>query len=104
MCPASRRVRPFMPLTFTLLLLVIPWSTAGCGSGGETPMVSPADGGADACTGSKVQCVDSCVDTTTDPHNCGACGNTCPQGQLCSTGTCDFTCNGGTTQCGSLCV
>jgi hypothetical protein len=29
-----------------------------------------------------------CVDTASDPHNCGACGNACHQGMICVQGRC----------------
>jgi hypothetical protein len=39
-----------------------------------------------------------------DPEHCGACGNACLEGQLCSRGVCGNECSGGTLQCGDLCV
>ncbi|MBI4701343.1 MAG: SBBP repeat-containing protein [Deltaproteobacteria bacterium] len=44
------------------------------------------------------------MDTALDPANCGACGNACAQGELCSAGNCGLECAGGTTKCGSACV
>ena len=33
-------------------------------------------------------CQTSCVDLYSDPYNCGACGNVCPDGFVCSSGAC----------------
>ncbi|AGC42316.1 hypothetical protein MYSTI_00967 [Myxococcus stipitatus DSM 14675] len=48
------------------------------------------------------RCGDTCVDLTSASANCGACGVTCGEGQLCSEGAC--TCQAGTTACGGACV
>ncbi|MBI4702204.1 MAG: hypothetical protein HY744_13835, partial [Deltaproteobacteria bacterium] len=45
-----------------------------------------------------------CVDTQVNAANCGSCGNACPQGHVCSNGSCALVCAGGTTKCGSKCV
>jgi hypothetical protein len=48
-------------------------------------------------------CADGCeIDLTSDPLNCGACGNKCEAGQDCVAGAC--ICPLGTTRCGDECV
>jgi hypothetical protein len=45
------------------------------------PVCAPVDGGfacAPMCPPPEIQCNDVCVDPTTDPFNCGGCGNFCP--------------------------
>ena len=91
---------------------------ANCGSCGNACLA------AQSCVGGKcvIQCggVDGgpevfctpdggtayCANTQTDQANCGSCGNVCPQGQVCSGGTC--ACAPGLTQCpgdgGLVCV
>ena len=46
-----------------------------------------ADAGADACCNGTT-CGSACVDLTTDPNNCGACGNVCPATDTCVAGAC----------------
>jgi len=46
-------------------------------------------------------CEGTCVDTQTDPYNCGACGKTCTFGG-CVAGAC--SCGSGETLCGVQCV
>jgi hypothetical protein len=49
-----------------------------------------SDDGADAavqCAAGQQVCADGCTDLTSDPYNCGACGNVCPS-QLCSQSAC----------------
>ncbi len=53
--------------------------------------------------GPVMYCPGTCVDTRNDPQNCGACGNFCPEGEVCSSGQCSVVCLGGTTLCGSFC-
>jgi hypothetical protein len=38
-----------------------------------------------------------------DTSNCGACGNVCSAGQLCSAGVCVTSCGSGQTNCSSVC-
>ena len=42
------------------------------------------------CKKGKKKCGKRCVDLQTDSANCGACGNVCPGGQICSGGTCAY--------------
>src|SRR5574337_767341 len=65
---------------------------------------SDADAGTDApsCPDGQTSCGTMCVDTTSDPANCGACGNACSASQVCNAGVCD--CAAPTTLCGTECV
>ena len=49
-------------------------------------------------------CNGMCAVTAIDPSNCGACGRTCPSGQVCVNGQCTTTCPPGQTFCGGSCV
>ncbi len=67
---------------------------ANCGAGG-------------ACTGGETCCADICVDTATDPENCGQCSDTCRDGETCSGGNCvcgNDTCADNETCCSGACV
>jgi hypothetical protein len=44
----------------------------------------------------------SCGDVTSDPNNCGTCGNVCPA--VCSNSTCKPSCDAGLTNCSNACV
>jgi hypothetical protein len=44
-------------------------------------------------------CGGSCVDTQTDPRNCGGCGKTCSAGGACQAGSCRTRCVAGATAC-----
>ena len=59
----------------------------------------PGGGG---CTPPQVSCSGTCVDTTSDSNNCGACGVVCGANQHCSNSSC--TCNSGLTMCSGQCV
>lgn len=41
-----------------------------------------------ACTAPLTACNGACVDVSEDTTNCGACGNSCPDGYYCSGGLC----------------
>lgn len=54
-------------------------------------------------------CGDVCRDTSINPDHCGACGRTCPPGQMCRNGTCvscicEAACPSGQTRCDGVCV
>jgi len=42
------------------------------------------------CSGSEAYCEDHCVNTKTDPENCGGCGKTCAFDAICLSGKCLF--------------
>jgi hypothetical protein len=56
------------------------------------------------CQGNAVMCGSTCVDRRSDNQNCGACGNACASGLLCSSGACVLSCPGGLVNCGGTCV
>jgi hypothetical protein len=100
MQPSSYLVR----LVFALSLV------AGCG----TPLPNHAvDGGSQTiCPDHPGQCAGKCcgtqcLDTMSDPRNCGDCNQQCPMGTICFGGHCGcppngLACGGGQTCCGSL--
>lgn len=81
-----------------------------CNGAVDQPLVAGAcapnqacDAGRCVCTDGLVECAaGACVDTASDPLNCGGCSNVCPQGATCSEGNC--TCDGDLAACGSGCA
>jgi hypothetical protein len=55
-----------------------------------------------ACPTGTTECSGVCVDTSSDPANCGFCRNSCTGGTSCQFGSC--RCPSGTSECGGLCV
>ena len=45
-----------------------------------------------------------CVDTKSDPRNCGSCGKACQANEVCMAGSCAASCGMGTMKCGMSCV
>ncbi len=69
-------------------------SPCGCVTAAQCTVVS----GKTACNG-------ACVDTKSDPKNCGKCGNACAPGLKCSAGMCiSGSCQPGKTECAGSCV
>lgn len=94
-----RRGRDMWLVAVAMLLL------AGC-SRPELECSSDADCEAgSACDVAYGVCVSTCGDTSSDPNNCGACGNVCPTDALgvavCSNGSCGVECSAGHAQCGT---
>ncbi len=63
-------------------------STGGGGDGGDS------GGTGNTCT----------ADTSSDPQNCGQCGNACLAGEACVGGSCRLSCSPPTIQCGTQCA
>ncbi|MBR4985847.1 MAG: hypothetical protein IKY83_08920 [Proteobacteria bacterium] len=68
-----------------------------------------------ACSAGAIECDDNYLDcdgnikngceiNKNTNENCGACGNRCPDGQVCSNGVCATTCGNGLEICGDSCV
>lgn len=73
-------------------------SSGGTSSGGDVDA-----GAAVACGLDETACGTECRKTTTDPANCGACGNACTgAAKFCVDGACTATC--ALTECSGVCV
>ena len=78
-------------------VVVSPPGSGGAGSGG-------AGGEAPSCVDGETLCGDACAATDSDVAHCGACGNACAPGEVCSEGSCAIACPAGQTVCGDACV
>src|ERR1019366_4645800 len=58
------------------------------------------------CATGQVRCGSSCVDTTSDPTNCGTCGTACPAAlnasRTCSASVCGQSCLAGYADCNGI--
>jgi hypothetical protein len=78
-----------------------------CGalSGCSAPLRDADDAGpCPMTTASSVRCAGACVDTASDPRNCGGCARACRAGFACVSGTCSTSCAAGFISCGGECV
>jgi Stigma-specific protein, Stig1 len=69
-------------------------------------MVVTPDGPVGCTNPGEMRCGDTCVDTTSNNANCGACGTACMGAQICRAGACvdDTPCPTGQARCGGMCV
>jgi hypothetical protein len=84
---------------------------AGVGDGGDGGVVprdagdaGMTDGGPRGCGLGELECMGVCVDGLSDPANCGACGNHCDVGEVCSDGVCGASCTPPRRICDGRCV
>jgi hypothetical protein len=61
---------------------------AAGGFGGTAGATSTRPATCDQATCGGTCCDNICVDSQTDPANCGSCGNACPAGRYCNSGVC----------------
>jgi glucosylceramidase len=93
---STARVRIFF-LGIALLALACSKGLGGTtGTGGN-----PGTGGS-PCSGTQTACGTDCIDTSSDPTNCGGCGIPCSTGQVCQNGACQ--CQAGLMLCNGSCV
>ena len=82
-----------MRRSFSSAVLAISFAL-GIAACGDSSAITPD---AQPCAG--MVCNGQCVDPTTDFENCGACGNACTAGTLCSAGSCVVGCPSGEDAC-----
>jgi hypothetical protein len=86
-----------------------------CGVNGDCCSGFCDQGGCDkpSCAAGQTACGPNCVDTSSDAGNCGACGQSCPLGAVCTAGACvapaaclpdGAVCVVDTDCCGGFCI
>jgi len=93
-------MKPSFSLVAALAVAALALPMLGCeGSVGSSPTGGP---GPITCASGQTKCGTQCVNATSDPQNCGACGNVCLMGQMCQNGSCQ--CQAGLLNCNGACV
>jgi hypothetical protein len=104
---------PTFPRLFPLVTLLGALALAACGDDSGISGIGVVDSGtADSGGGSSrglscgasTDCGGVCINTDTDPSNCGTCGNACDPGEACESGACAVSCSVGLTECAGACV
>jgi hypothetical protein len=73
--------------------------------GGDGLDVDDAGDPADvSCPAGTTLCDGNCVDTSTNHSNCGSCGHTCNDAQVCRSGECILECPPGEDDCSVICT
>ncbi|NUO52286.1 MAG: hypothetical protein HOV80_25815 [Polyangiaceae bacterium] len=93
-------------------VLVTRCSDGECGGDGEgaagagptTTSTTKTTTTGNPCTGGEAYCNGTCVDTTSDPFNCGACGNPCGPGVQCIDSQCVGACGDSLLLCNGQCI
>jgi hypothetical protein len=73
-------------------------STSASSSHSSSGVSASSSSGPSTCPGAKTMCSTGCVDVKVDVNNCGGCGRSCTNTQVCNNGNCD--CRPGFTSCG----
>lgn len=90
--------------------LIVILLLAACGSdpfdvdGGLSLDAGPTVDTGAGCDEGALLCDDECAPVQFDPTNCGACGNVCANGEVCTAGSCATFCGVGITDCDGACV
>ena len=81
-------------------------SAAGCVGSVSTANPAGGTGGTTVqpCASGLTMCQASCVNTNSNPANCGGCGKACATGQVCDNGMCSSSCSAGAMVCGASCA
>jgi len=81
-------------------------STTTTGTSATTGTSSSSTGGTTGCSAQQLNCGGTCVDSRTDPDNCGGCGVSCDgdAGLACSAGVCSSSCLTPLVVCDRACV
>ncbi|MDI7266866.1 MAG: hypothetical protein QME96_02595 [Myxococcota bacterium] len=105
---SSRRPAGKAAVSVVLQALLLGLACAQTGDGPARPDGDvPRDDGGEAdggCRPGETDCSGTCVDTRSDPANCGSCGRRCDAGEVCNEGVCASTCTGGLRNCSGACV
>ena len=84
--------------SFARALVLVPLLLAACGGGSGKSIDAPL------CPASQSDCGGTCATLTSDVNNCGACGNACSPGNVCSNGSCALSCQASLTDCSGTCA
>ncbi len=84
-------------------------ASGSAGTTGNTGMAGSAGAGGSSnpnqCQSGLAACAGACINTQTDPKNCGGCGTACGATQQCVNGACSCSALGATfIACGGACV
>ncbi len=88
----------------TLDGLPYPVRSPGAVTDGGGSMDAGTDTGVAICALGQTNCGIGCVNTGTDPTNCGGCGHLCGSGMACVGGACVTECAVGQTNCSGTCA